>query len=278
MRPAIGPGAQQVVRPDQPVRPQVPTIERRPAAPAQAPAPPFILTPQEQAELDRVLRAWEQRGAKLKMFECDFTRWEYDPVFAEQNKNPNDLKFEDHGNLKYAAPDKGLFYVKEPREEKWVSDGRSIFQYNFNEKKLVEYKLPPEFQGKEIANGPLPFLFGAKAENLTQRYFLRIVTPADVQGQIWLKAVPRFQVDAADFSQARVILTADDMLPFALQVYSPNGKSHTVYRFYNIVLNNPLRILNINNPFQASTPWGWKKTVEEPRAPAQAGRAVEGRR
>ena len=37
--------------------------------------------------------------------------------------------------------------------------------------------MPPELQGKAIVDGPLPFLFGADAQKLKQRYYLRIITP-----------------------------------------------------------------------------------------------------
>ena len=250
--------------PDQPVQPQLPTIQRRP------PAPPFVLTPPEQAQLDWVLRTWEQRCDKIKMFECDFTRFDYDAVFGDGSKP----KYTDQGSLKYAAPDKGLFRVEKPRDEKWICNGKAVYEYRYQLKELIEHRLPPELQGKDISNGPLPFLFGAKAEQLKQRYFLRLITPQEAaQEQIWLEAYPRFQGQAADFSKAELILTTKDFLPYALKIYLPNGKNRTVYAFQNIVLNNPLRILS--NPFQASKPsWDWKLTVEDASPPAQASRAA----
>ena len=66
---------------------------------------------------------------------------------------------------------------------------------------LTESPLPKELQGKDIVDGPLPFLFGAKAEKLKQRYYLRIITPPDVQGQVWLEAWPRFLADARNFQR-----------------------------------------------------------------------------
>jgi len=255
---------QPAVRPDQPVQPQLPTVQRR-----QPPAAPFVLSPEQQAQVDQVLLAWEQRCAKIKMFECTFARYEYDAVFGD-GTSP---KHVDQGNLKYGAPDRGLFRVEKPREEQWICDGRAIYEYKYEDKTIRKYPLPPELQGKAISNGPLPFLFGANAQHLKQRYFIRLITPPDAQGQVWLEAYPRFQQDAANFSKADLILTSRDMLPFALQLYQPGGKNRTVYRFANITLNNPLRILN--DPFRVSEPaWSdWEIVVEQPQAPAQASRA-----
>ena len=59
------------------------------------------------------------------------------------------------------------------------------------------------------------------------------------------------------------------MTPRALQIIQPNGKSRTSYEFYDIVLNDPLRFFQ-GNPFQAFTPRGWEKVVDD--APTAASR------
>ncbi len=263
--PAKAPQRRPAVGPDQPVYPQqVPTLKRRAPAPQPARAP-FLLTPQQRTYLDWVLQAWEQQSSRVKTFECRFVRWEYDPVFGDADKP----KTEDKGELKYAAPDRGSFEIKGDRPERWVCNGKSIFEYNYAKKQLIEHKLPPELQGKTISNGPLPFLFGAKAAELKERYFMRVVTPADRRdkGEIWLEAYPRHQQDAANFRRAELILKTKDMEPYALQVYDPGGKNHTAYRFYDVVVNDPLQQFFKINPFLAPTPPFWKKIVEEPPAP-----------
>src|SRR5436853_208585 len=40
-------------------------------------APPFTLTPQQQAHLDEVLTNWEQKNSSIDLFMCSFYRWEY---------------------------------------------------------------------------------------------------------------------------------------------------------------------------------------------------------
>jgi TIGR03009 family protein len=247
------------------IRPEA--VTRLPAAPEA----PFQLTPEQQAEVDRVLAAWEQRSNQVRTFSCRFKRWEYDTQWG-----PADApKYEDLGAIKYEAPDKGFFRVEQTvgggqagpvdprRAEHWVCDGRSVFQYDYSNKLVTEYRLPPELHGKAIANSPLPFLFGASAENLQQRYFMRIVTPSDKRGQqTWLEAYPKYQSDAANFRAAHLILTNHNMTPFAMNIYSPNGKDRTAYQFYEVVVNDPLSWLK-GNPFQGYTPLGWRKVVED---------------
>ena len=264
--------------PFQPLVPAGPVLVPR-TAPQQTLPPPFSLSPQEEAQAEWVLNRWEQRSAGVKTFECEFTRFEYDGVFGD----PNKPRFIDKGELKYAAPDKGLFRVKAPRQQHWICDGKSIFEYDFQKKQLIEHKLPPELQGKAIADGPLPFLFGAKAEQIKGRYYVRIVTPRDVKDQIWLEAYPRFQADRTDFDHATLILTMEEMQPTAVETVLPNRKSKTVFVLEKQKVNaknllDPFSIFE-NNWLHPRVPAGWTRHVEE--APAmQAGRppAVDMRR
>lgn len=259
-------------RPDQPVEPRHPTLHSRQAAQPvqQAAQPPFVLDPQQQQHVDWVLKAWEQRSAQVKTFTCSFVRREYDEVFGRGDEPTHT----DYGEIRYQAPDKGLFWVREPedRQERWVCDGNSVFEFNFVTKKLTEYELPPELRGRAIANSPLPFLFGATAESLRQRYFLRLITPSDRQNEAWLQAYPKFREDAANFSRAELILTGREMTPFALQIYLPNGKTRLSYVFQDIRVNATLTNFLQRDPFRVTTPAGWERVVERAQ-PSQAGRS-----
>ncbi len=283
--PLRGPeGAGEALGPDQPVQAEHPVlIQRAPQQPKpqQQPAPPFVLTPQEEAQVDRALNLWEERNRDTKTFDCRFKRWSYDAVFGSANQ----AKYVDMGTLKYASPDRGKFRVEtteksgkevpveDGRVEHWICDGRSIFEFKPGKKQLIEHKLPPEMQGKAIADGPLPFLFGSDAKKLKQRYYLRLVTPADVRDQIWIEAYPRYQQDASNFQHAQFIITAQGMAPFALKLVEPNGKDYKVYQFYDVVVNDPLQFFK-GDPFRPYTPLGWQKIVEEPPT-AQARRPGE---
>jgi TIGR03009 family protein len=281
--------------PDQPVKPQFPVlIQRAPQQtvapqpnPQQPPNAPFTLTPQDEAQVDRVLKLWEERNRGIKTFDCRFKRWIYDLVFSPPEPNePLKPKFVEVGVLRYQAPDRGLFRLDssekegkevaldESRAEHWISDGKSIFEFSPAKKQLIEHKVPKELQGKAIADSPLPFLFGAEAQKLKQRYWIRIVTPPTEQNQIWLEAFPRYQQDAANWHHALFVVSTQKMEPYALKITQPNEKDYTAYQFFEIVVNDPLRLFK-GDPFRAYTPLGWQRVVEPAPSAAQARRQPE---
>lgn len=250
--------------------------------------PPFTLSSFEQEQLDRVLAAWEQRSSKIKTFECDFTRWEFDPVWGPPDK-PKRIS---RGKILYSAPDKGLFRVDEEvvqgrwqaalQPERWVCDGRAVYEYRFETKQIVETPLPPELQGKTITEGPLPFLFGAEAESLKRRYYMRIITPQNIQDEIWLEAFPRYQREAANFQRAQLILKLPQLDIFALQLYhpsaQPNTQSRTVFQFEKIKVNavDILRVFK-EDPFRPVLPdSSWVKVNEATPPPQSPNNPVVG--
>ena len=249
---AVVPGQSvpQAVAPRQPAQQQTgPQTAQQPAAAGQqaGPPPPAPLSPEQQAALDRLLAAWEARNAAVTTWSCSFHKWEYN-AWSPADGGGERLAFsESGGEIKYAAPDKGMFRVKESTQwnpetrryekrtgdagEHWVCNGTSIYEFRHAERQLRETRLPPEMQGKAISDGPLPFVFGAKADTLKKRYFMRLVTPPGVADQIWLEALPRYQADAANFAKVELILQARDLMPFAIQIYKPGGQDRDVYQF-----------------------------------------------
>jgi TIGR03009 family protein len=245
----------------------------------------------QQQALDDLMKAWEQRSSKIERFRCEFKRWEYDPTFGP--KDPQKPKTSGAGHLKYAAPDKGLFEVLslevyappakqgEPDRmlarpadeigEHWVCDGKQVFEFDARKKNLIARELPPEMHGKAIVDGPLPFLFGAKADKIKSRYWLRLITPESVQGEHWIEAVPKYASDARKYKMVQVSLDEKEFLPNALQVFDPlfdpeKRPIRTVYTFekrqYN--WNTTLQSLNVFHRefYEPSTPPGWTKIAE----------------
>jgi TIGR03009 family protein len=264
-------------------------------APGQSPvvqvAPPvqppgFQLNALQQADLDQMLLTWQQRSGQINTFKCDFDRWEYNLTFGP---GPNIPLHQNKGQLSFGRPDKGSFQItaihtwKEaavppgqpaPQEKKgdwvhqpgaigehWVCDGKSVFEYRHEQKHLVERPIPPQMRGQAIVDGPLPFLFGAEANKLKARYWMRLEPPPN-NTQIWLVALPKFQTDAADFKAVEVILDRQQMLPQYMQVHLPNGDRH-MYTFdvANATMNG--RFEALKNFFQLPRlPVGWKRIVE----------------
>lgn len=230
------------------------------------PAPPFELTPAEAAALDQALARWENSASQVRTFKCELLRWEYNAVFKSKTFMA--------GELRYRNPDQALYRVQPPEAEEWseywVCDGRAIFEFVAQQKKLVVRHLPPEMQGRAIEDGPLPFLFSTSAAKLKARYFLRLIQPpANRPQEIWLEAFPRTRQDAANFRRAELILDAQAMLPSAIRIHLPNGEDHTVHQFKDIVVNDPLGFLK--GDFAApKAPRGWER-IEEDLQPIAEG-------
>ena len=243
----------------QPFRPPAP--DPRQPLPCPFSPPP---APHEEANLDRVLLYWEQSSKSIKTFRCEFERLDYDPL--DPTRRPNEPKV-DRGEIRYSAPDKALFRVKGGTGEQWVCDGKVVYEMDPVRRQMIVHKLPPELQGKAIAEGPVPFLFGAKAAQLKQRYYLRIITPeARRQQEVWLEAWPRFPADAQNFKYAELILAIGNktLMPTAVQIHHPNGKNRMVYTLSSIEVNKTDFGGLFGNPFQPKAPRGWQTVVEGP--------------
>jgi TIGR03009 family protein len=243
-------------------------------------APPWLpLDPARQKHIDDVLNYWEWSTSKVERYRCQFKRWEYE----------TELKTYSEGAIKYAAPDKGLFQVEvfkqapdwTPQEdgfrEHWICDGKSIFEFDYNNKQLKQRPLPPGMQGTQIAEGPLPFLFGAKAAQIKQRFWMSVVTPSDAQAEYWLEAWPKTRDDAANFRMLVIILDQEDFLPKGMKMFHRNG-AQTTFAFEQRETNWSLGLSQLNpflrEFFEPKTPSGWKKVVvplvEQEQPPAQA--------
>jgi TIGR03009 family protein len=273
-------------------------IDRIPANASDAkviPCPWGPLAADQQQALDDLMKAWEQHSSEIKRYQCSFERWEYDPIFGP--KDPTQAKSYGKGRLLYAEPDKGLFqveslnafvpatkpgekekWVARPAEqigEHWVCDGKRVFEFDARQKKLIARDLPPQMQGKAIVDGPLPFLFGAKADKINARYWLRLITPQDVTGEQWIEASPKHAADARNFKMVHVIIDEKDFLPKAIQVFDPafhpeKRPIRSVYTFNAREYNWNITLQNLNlfhrEFYEPKTPFGWTK-VEEPFFP-----------
>ncbi|MCC6493103.1 MAG: TIGR03009 domain-containing protein [Pirellulales bacterium] len=293
-------GGQQPSSPGAGVAPQVaPGGAPLPAAGQAAPGgnlpptPPFQLSDVEQQQVLTTLQMWEQTSKEIKNFSAEFTRLEYDAVFGPGR---DQHMIESTGTLSYSKPDKGSFKIdeikrwtkKNPQDasptapgeyllqkdevgEHWVCDGKAIYEYNHRDKQLVVTRIPDELRGQNISDGPLPFLFGAEAAKLDQRYWIRI-GPSN-PAEIVLVAKPKWQADAANYDQVDVMLDRKTMQPKALQVYLPGGQQKHVYVFN--LEKTRINETNLGEWFTGlfsapRTPFGWTKVNAETIAPQAA--------
>jgi TIGR03009 family protein len=282
----------------QPYQPQVPQQQPVvPQAPLQPP-PPFVLTAEQQALLDKTLDDWERESGKMTTFKCQFKKWKYDPTFLPPELDKNNQLIEKAirisiGEIKYSAPDKGLIKetdvveVKNPSEpdkvtetkngEYWACDGTSLYMVDYAKKEVHRAKLPPELQGKAIMEGPLPFAFGTKAAELKRRYYMQ-VAPTNKPEEVMLEIRPRFQKDLANFTRVEVIFRAKDMRPQAIQIVhyeqkvairndpskGTTAESRDVYLFFDTWSILP----DINLLWSEFAPHPFNfKIIDEPTAP-----------
>jgi hypothetical protein len=124
----------------------------------------------------------------------------------------------------------------------------------------------------------LPFLFGAKAQTIKERYWIRVVSPPPKPKHFRLEAVPKRREEAADFVRIEVEIDEKEFLPTAL-ILLERGGGHTTYQFTERETNWSL-LPEMVNPFTQQfyapkTPAGWKRVDEPFRAePAPAAGPV----
>lgn len=245
------------------------------------------ISPEEQKYIDQVLAYWEASTKKIKTYKCDFEKFTYNPNFAP----PGTYYEHSTGVIMYAQPDKGLYRVdaidryRPPKEkggkpeyaraegekgEHWICDGKAIYYFDYLNKILRKTNLPPVMQGQAIADGPLPFVFGAEAEKIKQRYWLKVMTPEGKTDEIWLAAVPKWREDAANYKEVLIVIDYESYLPKAMTVFMPGFDAKTNPAKENYIFKKRENNLAaaIWNPlarefYQPSTPAGWKLEVQE---------------
>jgi hypothetical protein len=231
-------------------------------------------------ELEQLLLAWEQESAKVKKLKGKFHRFVYDGVYFVENRAAGEFWYEspDQGRMDFGiSPLKPVSVKKGPNGEpytvqqdplqRWICTGKEIFIIHDSEKLFDRIEIPPQQQGRNIMNGPLPFLFGMKAEQAKERYHLNLGAQHWPQGrvvekdgqrtqlppQIHVVAVPKLDVDAREWSRAEVLLNGR-FLPTAIRLLDPTGNKETVYTFDAASLDaNPL-LPWLPNPFSDRPP------------------------
>lgn len=215
------------------------------------PAPEgFPLNQGYQDYVDQVLAYWENSSSQVERLRCQFNRFSYDSGVCNY-ADPTTSQMVAHeiagGIIKYEAPDRAIIEIDKKRialppsasnpnleyrdldastmekqRERYVSSGDAIFFYDYAEKQLIKQLLPIELQGQGIKNSPLPFLFGAKADELKARYWIRPITPDNAEKQWWLEVFPKRRQDAEHYSRAVVVLGGDEFLPIQIQLFAPD--------------------------------------------------------
>ncbi len=275
----------------QPLTEQEPTARiadnRTPLQPTATLPAPFQLSAEEQRRIDLILQHWENKTKHIRHFSCKFYRWEYQPQWAKDIWSQSVARTVSEGVIDHQTPDKANFqvtkfhvlqgkgndgkpaYLAEKHLEHWICDGNKIYEYEPRQQHVIERRLPPEWQGKSILEGPLPFLFGAKAETLKTRYWIKELTP-QVKDEIWLDIHPRNRQSAVNFQNVQVMLAASDFLPNGMRIVRHDGSSMT-FSFFDRTANSRRMIPHVSGlwggKYRPTIPAGWKRVVEDQTGP-----------
>ncbi len=254
---------------------------RNPTASSQPAGQPFPkLTPAAQAQLQRLLSDWEEQSKGTNTLECTFSRWHYDMFAAPAGVHATRAD----GVIKYAAPDKGLFRVDrlvffsgvkdgkpqfQPQNgqygEHWVCNGKQLIEFDRSRQECRIQDLPPEMQGQQIFNSPLPFVFNLDAQRIQERFWVRQVEAPNPQ-LVLVEAWPKRQEDRAQYKLVQIALDAKTFLPQALLMYAPNFDKKTAQKYdhyeFTGVKRNAIRAglqkLFLGNFIPEKPPSNWK--------------------
>lgn len=273
----------------------------------QRPGPESIQV-QMPKELEDLLIVWERESGKISKLRGRMTRYVYDSVYSVEKRSIGmfwyqapDMGRMDFGPVKLPEPpinpeklavNGQPFAVQSEGNQRWICTGKEIFIINDDARLYDRVEIPPTQQGKNIVNGPLPFLFGMRAEQAKLRYHLALGeqhNPRANPPTIHVVAVPKLEVDAQEWSRAEVLLDGTTFVPKAMRLLNPQGTAETVYVF-------PAQYIKINellpwlpNPFAERPPDDYTKAqdtrakndetpvLDRGNAPAAGARATRSR-
>ena len=203
-------------------------------------------------ELQKILVEWEKKSGLIKSLHGKHTRVVYNHVFEVEKLAEGKfyLQTPDKGRIDLVglSPQKGEiskrigasgkpFRLEADRAEKWICDGIEIKVVDEDAKSFESTDLPKHLRGTNIVNGPLPFLFGMKAEETKRRYKLELIPTKNLDVHT-LRVVPRLRNDADNYKEAFVRLEKTRFLPTAVKLVDPTGNLETVYTFTILGVNN----------------------------------------
>lgn len=207
-------------------------------------------------ELEQLLVDWERESSKITRLHGVIKRYTYDSVFSLEKRAIGEFWYQDPdkgridfgpGDLKEPvvkkAPNGQLFQVQAETPQRWICTGKQILIIDVAAEMYDKVDIPVQQQGRNIMSGPLPFLFGMKAEQAKQRYHLSLGSRHWPQGsvqkingvekrfspQYHVVAIPKLEVDAKEWCRAEVQLDGKSFIPTAIKLFNPQQTAETVY-------------------------------------------------
>ncbi|ADG69356.1 hypothetical protein Plim_3543 [Planctopirus limnophila DSM 3776] len=216
----------------------------------QRPAPNPMVVEELPADLLKIMQDWEYNSARIQTLTGKHSRIVYNVVFETERRSTGQFFYEqpDQGriDMKGVEPTRDAvsrrvgasgkpFRIEADKQERWICTGQEVLQINDTEKTYEIYPLPPNMQGQNIINGPLPFLFGMKVDEARRRFSLTLLAANDKLAKI--EVIPRLQMDANNYKRAEIMLDLKSFLPSAVKLIDPAGTLETVYVFSDLQPN-----------------------------------------
>jgi hypothetical protein len=166
------------------------------------------------------------------------------------------------------------FRIQAEENQRWICTGEEIFIIHDDLKLYDHIEIPPHQQGRNISQGPLPFLFGMRAEDAKRRYHLnlgeqnwpegRVIQregepPLRLRPQVHVVAYPKMEQDRREWRRAEVLLDGESFLPRAIRLLNPSMEKETVYVFDLSQMKVNERLPWIPNPFNERPPRHYTK-------------------
>ncbi len=238
-------------------------------AAAQTPAP----APTKEQMLDYVLRAWEQSMTQLNSFALDVRRTTTDKTFGGVEAYDGWAKFLKSGG---GQPSRALLYMEKKGDktkyEKFLYTGTYLYEYVPATKVLRVHDVPQPKAGQPgIEDNILGLLFGMKADDAKRRYQMTWVPDPKHNNKFYhyLQILPRTPQDKADFTEARLVLTAGTFLPRQVWYHQPNGNEVT-WDFDKVNVNVKIALDTFAPPQTLEKGWRVER-IQPTAAPAAPG-------
>lgn len=216
-----------------------------------------ILAERPSPKMLILLDEWERKTSGIDTLKGTFVRYKYDYVFKVEKRavgefsfgSPDKARMDFHPDpeivkmIKKADGQKprhtlpnGTTFTVEPDELKtWVCTGQNILDVDHATKQYNRMEIPKRYQGQRITDGPMPFLFGMKADSVAKQYKLAFGEghdhDHDPPTKIHIIAYPLVPHLQREFRKAELYLNPATYHPYAVKLWDPAGSTETVYAF-----------------------------------------------
>ena len=261
-QPARQPARQPVTQPARQPAGKAKTQQRLPRSRLQTPG---LRIQKLEPRLKAALVKWELATSRIKTLKGEIYRYHREFVFNTEKRA--------RGVFYYESPDKGrldIFAVQMPKgtvssvklparrdpisgrvtpartivlavsgdnPEKWICDGTQVLEVDEVDRTVTSHRIPADYRGKRIMDGPLPFLFGLPPDKAIRRYHMTLL--GESKDEIWIRAFPRWKQDAVNYREATVILDTATYLPKHVRLTAPDN-TQTIYSFFRLTVNSKL--------------------------------------